>query len=159
MSVAISTPKIIYSIQPATWRDLPSLRQLEKACFPKDFWPLLDLIGVLTFPDIVRFKASTNEKMVGFVAGERRMHENVGWISTIGVLPEYRKQGIGTDLLEACELNLKMKSVRLNVRISNRKAVRLYLSLGYHEINTWPAYYYDREDALVLEKNQAVSGL
>ena len=152
MDIANSTPKITYSIQPASWRDLPSLNQLEKACFPKDSWPLFDLVGVLTFPDIVRYKAINGEKMIGFIAGERHKHDNLGWISTIGVLPEYRKQGVGTALLEVCELNLKMKSVRLNVRISNREAIQLYRNLGYYEINTWPAYYYDREDALVLEK-------
>lgn len=152
MSIAISTPKIAYSIQPANWRDLPILQKLEKACFPKDYWPIFDLVGVLTFPDIVRLKAIYNEKMIGFIAGERRVKENVGWISTIGVFPEYQKQGIGTALIEACELNFKTKCVRLNVRISNREAIHLYHSLGYHEISTWSAYYNDREDALVLEK-------
>ena len=79
------------------------LRQLESVCFPKDAWPLLDMLGVLTLPNVVRLKAVVGEQMVGFIAGDIRRVENVAWIATIGVLPEYRRRGIGTALLQACE--------------------------------------------------------
>ncbi len=45
------------AIEPATLRDLGALRHLEQVCFPKDAWPLLDLIGVLTFRGVMRLKA------------------------------------------------------------------------------------------------------
>ena len=66
-----------YQILSAGWRDLGSLRRLEKICFPEDAWPLLDLIGVLSLPNVVRLKAvklvdSAAETMIGFIAGDRR---------------------------------------------------------------------------------------
>ena len=54
---------------PATWRDLGELRTVEHECFGDDAWPLWDLVGVLTFPGVVRLKAVMSEKMFGFVAG------------------------------------------------------------------------------------------
>ena len=137
----------------ATWRDLNALRNLERVCFPEDAWPLLDLIGVLTLPSIIRLKAVTQEdKMVGFIAGDIRQSEKVTWIATIGVLPEYRGQGIGSALLEACEARVPTPSIRLSVRISNQPAIQLYRSFNYNEVGMWPRYYNDKEDALVMEK-------
>ena len=141
------------SIEKASWRDLNELRRIEQICFPKDSWPLFDLIGVLTLPNIVRLKAVCDGEMVGFIAGDVRRLENLAWIATICVLPEYRQQGVGTALLEACEARVKTPRIRLSVRKSNQAAIRLYENLGYRHYGTWPHYYSDGEDALVLEKN------
>ncbi len=139
-------------IEVAGWRDLNALRHLEQVCFPKDAWPLWDLLGVLTFPNVVRLKAVEGEQMVGFIAGDIRQSEKTAWIATIGVLPEYRGRGIGAALLEACEVRLNMPRVRLNVRVSNQPALRLYRKFSYQEVGVWPRYYQDGEDAYILEK-------
>lgn len=142
-------------IQPASWRDLSSLRHLERVCFPKDAWPLLDLVGVLSFPNIVRLKAVDGETMVGFVAADPSKTVNTAWIATIGVLPDYQRRGIATALLSACEQRLQANKVRLCVRASNVPATQLYRRLNYQHVSIWPAYYQDGEDALVLEKQLA----
>lgn len=139
-------------IQPATWRDLNALRQVERVCFPKDAWPIWDLIGVLTLPNVVRLKAVVDDQMVGFIAGDIRTSQQMAWIATIGVLPAYRGRGIGSALLEACEQQLSVDNVRLNVRVSNHPAIRLYKSFGYQQVGRWPNYYSDGEDALIMEK-------
>jgi len=139
-------------IQPATWRDLNALRQVERVCFPKDAWPIWDLIGVLTLPNVVRLKAVVDDQMVGFIAGDIRPSQQMAWIATIGVLPAYRGRGIGTALLEVCEQQLSVDAVRLNVRVSNHPAIRLYKSFGYQQVGRWPHYYSDGEDALIMEK-------
>jgi ribosomal-protein-alanine N-acetyltransferase len=69
------------------------------------------------------------------------------------VLPAYRGRGVGTALLLNCERQLPTPAVRLNVRITNRSAIRLYEDNGYIRAGVWPAYYADREDALVMEKS------
>ena len=81
------------AIETASLRDLGPLRRLEQISFPKDAWPLLDLIGVLTFGGVVRLKAVCDGQMVGFIAGDVRRMEGVAWIATVAVLPEYRGQG------------------------------------------------------------------
>ena len=145
-------------ILPATWRDLNALRQVERVCFPKDAWPIWDLIGVLTLPNVVRLKAVVDEQMVGFIAADIRPSQRMAWIATIGVLPEYRGKGIGTVLLEACEQELQVDAIRLNVRLSNHTAIRLYKSLRYQPVGRWPHYYSDGEDALIMEKELGPNG-
>ena len=155
VSAINSVPGSPALIEPATWRDLNALRALEKVCFPKDAWPLWDLIGVLSMPNVVRLKAVMDDKMVGFIAGDVRPFKKEAWIATVGVLPEYQRQGIGSALVEACESLVKMPIMRLYVRMGNQVAIRLYQSTGYQQAGTWKSYYYDGEDALIMEKQLA----
>lgn len=141
-----------YTITPANWRDLNAVRQLEQICFPQDAWPIWDIVGVLTLPSVIRLKAVNDGKVLGFIAGDVRRNEDFSWIATVGVLPQFRGQGIGTALMNACEEQLPTRSVRLCVRMTNEEAVRLYYQLGYRKISIWPHYYQDGGDALVMEK-------
>lgn len=139
-------------IQPASIRDLGALRRLEQACFGKDAWPLLDLMAVLTWPDVIRLKAVEDGEMIGFVAGDLRPSQGAAWIATIGVAPGYQRRGIGQELLRACEAQVKLPRVKLTVRISNDGAISLYKKTGYRTVDIWKKYYSDGEDGLVMEK-------
>jgi ribosomal-protein-alanine N-acetyltransferase len=141
-------------LEEASWRDLNALRFLERVCFPKDVWPLWDLIGVLTLPNVVRIKAVADGQMVGFIAGDIRQSDGMSYIATIGVLPEYRGRGIGAALLQACEKRLPTPAIRLNVRTTNSVAIQLYLTYGYQKAGLWRKYYQDGEDALIMEKKR-----
>lgn len=139
-------------ISTANLHDLSSLRHMEKVCFPKDAWPLLDLISVLTWPGVIRLKAVIDGKMVGFIAGDPRPAENMAWIATISVLPGYQRQGIGQALLSECEQRVSQAKIRLCVRESNEPAINLYKRDGFFVTGTWQKYYDDKENALVMEK-------
>ncbi len=141
-----------YTLQTADWRDLLALRRVEEICFGLDAWPLVDLLMVLTLPGVTRLKAVVNGEMVGFVSGDVRRRERTGWITTIGVLPEYRRLGIATALLDECEAQMGQPAVRLCVRKSNTGAIQLYAQRGYQFVSVWNRYYSGGEDALVLEK-------
>lgn len=145
-------------IIPATLRDLNPLRHLEKVCFLQDAWSLFDLVAVLTFPNVIRLKAVHNGEMIGFIAGDPRPSEGFSWIATVGVLPDYQRQGIGRRLLHLCEDQLPTARVRLSVRISNENAIQLYRNEGYQTINIWESYYNDGSDAVVMEKNRVMRG-
>lgn len=145
-------PNTVYRIEKASWRDLNAVRHLEAVCFPQDAWPLWDVIGILTLPNVVRLKAVWDEQVVGFVAGNVRRAEEMAWIATIGVLPEYRGQGIGRALLRACEAQINTPRIRLCVRTDNQSAIHLYRQEGYQDVGYWYHYYLDGSDALVMEK-------
>lgn len=139
-------------ILPASLRDLISLRKLEKVCFPLDAWPLLDMIGALTFPNVVRYKAVDGEEMVGFIAGEVRAPTKTGWIATVCVHPDFRRRGIAQQLLQLCETKMHQPRVRLTVRESNSSAIALYRVNGYQQVKRWRKYYKGGEDGIVMEK-------
>ncbi|MCC6500103.1 MAG: GNAT family N-acetyltransferase [Anaerolineales bacterium] len=139
-------------IQPANLLDLGALRKLERACFEKDAWPLLDLVAVLSFPDVVRLKAVEDGAMIGFAAGETRLSQGANWIATIAVDPRFQRRGVGRALLHACEAGFRSQTVKLTVRISNQGAIALYEKEGYHTVDLWRKYYRDGEDGLVMEK-------
>ena len=140
-------------IVPASILDLNALRKLENESFGKDAWPLLDLIAVLTFGEVIRLKAVEDGQMAGFVAGDPRPRKGWGWIATIAVDPRYRRRGIGRALLQACEAKLGVPRSRLTVRISNEVAISMYKKDGYATTEIWNSYYNDGEDGMVMEKN------
>jgi ribosomal-protein-alanine N-acetyltransferase len=149
---SVQTMDIQFRIEVANWRDLGALRRVETECFGDDAWPLLDLAAALTFPNVVRLKATVGEEMVGFAGGDVRLMESLGWVTTLGVLPEFRRNGIAKALLAEIEIRLKQPRVRLCVRKSNEGAIQLYKQSGYLQVGAWPHYYSDGEDAFVLEK-------
>ncbi|MDY6872832.1 MAG: GNAT family N-acetyltransferase [Chloroflexota bacterium] len=141
------------SILTADWRDYTQLNRLEKASFRReDNWPFWDLIGILTMPGLVRLKAVQDGQMVGFIGGERETAKRLGWITTLAVLPDYRRRGIAQALLAQAEEELSMARIRLSVRASNAGAIRLYETTGYQQVDRWKKYYAGGEDALVFEK-------
>ena len=141
-----------FEIKPASWRDLFAIQEIERACFKDDAWPLIELMAALTFPNIVRMKATNHEKIAGFIAGDIRRNEGTGWILTVGVLPEYRRQGLAKELMDKCERAMNMPLIKLSVRRSNQAAIQLYQKLGFTQVDVWNSYYHDGEDGIVMEK-------
>lgn len=146
--------RLKFEIEKANWRDLNELRKLDQICFGVDAWPLWDLIAVLTLPKVIRLKAVVDGNLAGFIAGDPHQGQGVGWIAILGVLPEYRRQGIAEKLLEECERWLSFPQIRLSVRATNEPAINLYRKAGYQKVDFWRNYYHSGEDALVLEKRR-----
>ncbi len=144
-----------FVIETAGLNDLGGMRTIEQVCFPQDAWPLLELIAALSLPGLVKIKAVVDGKMVGFVGGAVKKHKGEGWITTLGVLPGFRRLGIATVLLDECEKALAMPVVKLSVRRSNLGARTLYFARGYTQTEVWENYYEGGEDAFVLEKHLA----
>jgi ribosomal-protein-alanine N-acetyltransferase len=147
---------VLMKIEPASFLDLNALSRLERACFGRDAWPLIDLIAVLTFPEIVRLKVVEDGEMIAFAACDPRPGEGFSWIATIGVGPDHRRRGIGRELLRACEVQLHTPRLKLSVRASNEAAILLYESEGYSRVAVWNDYYRDGEAAIVMEKVRAL---
>ena len=141
-----------YTLTRATLLDVLTIRGLEKACFGRDAYDFVALLELLLSPKILRMKAMHNGRMVGFVAGELNRREKNGWIVTLGVQPNCEGQGIGTKLLLECEQMLQVPLVKLTVRKSNERAIRLYEHHGYKHVHAIAKYYNDGEDGLLMEK-------
>lgn len=145
-------PESNIALQPAALRDFRAVYHLEKVCFDQDAWPMLDVLGVLTIPQVVRLKAVDQEELIGFIAADLRRSQGVAWIATLAVLPEYRRRGIGEAMLRSCESQINLPLIRLCVRQSNQPAIELYHKSGYQQVDVWKKYYRGEENALIFEK-------
>jgi len=144
-----------FEIQPARLSDLFSVHALERACFGRDAWGLVDLTFALLAPT-VRLKAVSGGRLVGFVVGDPRPTEGFAWISTIGVHPHFQRRGIGAALLAAAEAQLTTPVVKLTVRRSNTPALTLYEKFGYAPVSLWEHYYANGEAGIVMEKQRSL---
>ncbi len=85
---------------------------------------------------------------VGFIA-PMRSGPGTARILVLAVLEPFRNRGIGSALLNAFtnECGLKgLKNIELEVRPSNKTAIRFYMKHGYQVIDTIPGFYKDGED-------------
>ncbi|MBB1274792.1 N-acetyltransferase [Psychromonas sp. SR45-3] len=74
---------------------------------------------------------------------------------SLAVHPDFHGQGCGEKLM--CELEQVAQHhqrhlIRLEVKVSNTNAIRLYQKIGYVQFTIKPAYYADGQDALCFEK-------
>lgn len=93
-------------------------------------------------------------RIVGFLVGQT-LPRGVGHIVTIDVVPEVRRAGIGSLLMEECEARLRSaacKAVYLETAVDNDAALRFYKRLHYSVLRTIPRYYLGTLDALLMGK-------
>jgi ribosomal-protein-alanine N-acetyltransferase len=93
--------------------------------------------------------------IAGFLVGHGGL---TGHIITIDVVAPARRSGVGSLLLQAAEHHLRKagsRAVGLETAVDNLSALSFYKRHGYSVIRTWPRYYSNGVDALVLRKNLA----
>lgn len=104
---------------------------------------------------VVAEKAAKPNPIAGFIVAESS-RRGVGHIITIDVLPESRRTGLGSKLLEAAETRLSQANchtVVLETAVDNASALAFYKRHQYSVVKTLPRYYSNGVDALVLEKD------
>lgn len=78
-----------------------------------------------------------------------------GHIITIDVIELARRTGLGSQLLAAAEDRLRAtgsRAVRLEAAVDNTTAISFYKRHGYSVTGTWPRYYSNGVDALIMRK-------
>ncbi len=77
----------------------------------------------------------------------------IGHIMSIAVDPPFRRRGIGKQLLRETIQVLEendAEEIRLEVRVTNHLAIKIYKSFGFQEERILPGYYSDGEDAILM---------
>lgn len=126
---------------------------LEKVCFA-DPWSEASIAGELGNPLSLWLVAMEQEAVLGYVGSQSVLGE--GDMMNLAVAPAFRRQGIAEKLtLALCSalLEKNVRSLTLEVRVSNQPAKALYEKLGFSQVGKRPNYYRNpREDALILRK-------
>ena len=133
--------------------DVPEIAALEKVCF-KVPWSEKSFRDEMSNKLAIYHVAKDNGKCIGYagfwnVSGE-------GGITNVAVLPEYRRQGVGsmliTEMIKTAE-TLELLLLTLEVRKSNLAAQALYGKYGFEIIGERKRYYSDNnEDAYIMTK-------
>lgn len=93
--------------------------------------------------------------ILGFIVAEAG-RRSVGHIISIDILPDSRRLGIGTRLLDAAEQRLRTAlchTVVLETAVDNRSALAFYKRHQYSVAKIVPRYYSNGLDAFLMDKS------
>jgi ribosomal protein S18 acetylase RimI-like enzyme len=111
------------------------------------------LNNIVRFPGCGVFDAESSfvaldrkaKSMIGLILCSR-VRKDVGHVTQVCLMPEYRSQGIGESLLAATEGNLRKRSfelLSLTVTEANARAVALYRRLGFDTKKIFDAFVWE----------------
>lgn len=140
-------------IVPMNADHLDELERLEKICFSRPWSKrmLAEELENACAAFLVAEDADSGQVM-GY-AGVLVMADE-GYITNVAVFPEYRRRGIGAQIIEVF-MNFaranRLAFLTLEVRPSNAAAIALYQGFGFEEVGRRKNYYdLPKEDALIL---------
>jgi len=142
-------------IRPMAESDIPEVAELESAIFT-DSWPVVSFEEAVDDPIALNLVASLKGEtaICAYLCAQVVLDEV--HIHNIAVAEDYRRQGIGQELLEYAEAAGRRKGADcalLEVRVDNEPALAMYTRLGYRRIGRRRRYYRKPVcDALVLLK-------
>ena len=142
------------TVSKLTPETVASAAALTAALFPSEGWSAGDLAASLSEEDRFFLIVCDGDTVVG--CGGIQQSGEEGDILTIGLAPQYRRQGLGRLLLKKMMEAFQEKGGRklfLEVRAFNATAQKLYESAGFLPLSVRKKYYPDGEDALVMVKN------
>jgi [ribosomal protein S18]-alanine N-acetyltransferase len=130
--------------------DLAELLEIDRICFPEDIaYSQGELSFYLNHARSMACIADWGSGIAGFVLARIETRSRAH-ILTLDVIPEARRSGVGTMLMNLMHGELLKKGVVaaiLEVGVNNLPARRLYQQLRYQYLETLHGYYCGREDA------------
>jgi ribosomal-protein-alanine acetyltransferase len=133
-------------IRPAEAADLDGLMGLETAAFASDRLTRRRLRALAGSPSAIFLVAESADALSGYVLVLTRRNSRAARLYSLAVAPALAGQGIGSRLLAVAEAAAQARDadeIRLEVRVDNLTAIRLYESRGYRNIGRRQDYYAD----------------
>ena len=129
--------------------DFDRLWKIDQMCFPPGIaYTQMDLTGFITRRKAITLVAEfpSGSEFASGIAGfaVAQPIRNIGRIVTLDILPEARRSGLATRLMQGCEARLRAgacQQVYLETAVNNEPALLLYERLGYEILRTLPLYY------------------
>ena len=137
-----------------TDEEFRQLSEVEQVCFPGS-WTKETLLSEVNNQLSVLVTSRRDGRITGFALG--RVVVDEGELYQIGVLPEFRRQGIAEELLAQLHNEMRERGAVccfLEVRSRNFGAIALYEKSGYQKISVRRGYYND-DDAVIYQKKFA----
>jgi [ribosomal protein S18]-alanine N-acetyltransferase len=142
---------VVRDFQP---EDFDTLWRMDQECFaPGISYSQAELRSFINHPGAFTLVAAEAQKIQGFIVIQGG---KAGHVITIDVSRQARRLGVGSHLLQAAEQRLASigsRMVNLETAVDNVSALAFYKRHGYSVVRTWPRYYSNGVDALVLKKD------
>lgn len=140
-------------IMPMLKEDLETVYLLENLYY-KSPWPRSMFIQELEENKYAHlFVAKLKDVIIGYYGFWLIMDEAM--VTKITVVKPLQQKGIGLillkDLISRC-VEAGCSQISLEVRVSNKNAIRLYENQGFEKVNIRKQYYSDLEDAYTMIK-------
>lgn len=132
--------------------DIKDIYNIETLCF-KDSYSEKLLMYFIKNANTVPILIEYNKKIIGYALGLLKF-KNFAHIISIAIHPQYQNKGFGKKLLvELLEIFRKKGKniIRLEVRTTNKEAIKLYQHQNFQIIDLIKKYYTDDEDAYLME--------
>jgi len=132
--------------------DLYRIYEIEAESFSDPYHPIF-LVNLYELYSETFLVAEEGRTVLAYIIARRVW--NRGHIVAIAVGKKYRRRGIGRMLIQEVEKRLAstgVKEIWLEVRASNREAIKFYNSLGYRQSSLQKNYYADGESAIIFKK-------
>jgi len=143
-----------YDIIPMTADHLDQAAEIERICF-SDPWSRRMLAEHLENECAATLVAQGEDGTVLGYAGVLVVVDE-GYITNVAVRPEYRRQGVASQLLDVFARFAQGRALAfltLEVRASNAAARALYAKHGYAEAGVRKNYYeHPKEDAVIMTR-------
>ncbi len=132
--------------------DIPQVLEIETAVFPHTRWTyqsfLYEISSEVSFPYVLLF----DNKIVGYIIFHIIYPE--AHITNFAITKEHQNKGFGKYLLKFAINKIKekkVKSIFLEVRVSNTRAQYIYKKFGFKPVGIRKNYYKNNnEDAIVM---------
>ena len=134
---------------------IDDLLALENSSFTTDRISRRNLRNLLRSPSACCLGAYLGGQLVGSMVVLFRRNTRVARIYSIAVTPFVRNMGIGRKMVFKAERAAKARGcdrLRLEVRLDNTTAIRLYERLGFEDAQLLPGYYEDGALGMVYRK-------
>jgi [ribosomal protein S18]-alanine N-acetyltransferase len=135
--------------------DLETLYKIDQACFaPGISYSQEEMQGFIGHRGSKTWVAEENGRVVGFLIAQRQA-QKVAHIVTIDVLDRWRRQRVGSLLMDAAEqwaFEQNLLLVYLEAAESNTPAQSFYEARGYKKVDRLENYYADGASAWVMLK-------
>ena len=139
--------------RPATFEDIASIHEIEAASFP-DPWSENSLWAFASDEQVRTLVVARDQEtkdIVGYFALQYVLDE--AEIAIIAVKQQYRRQGIGREILQEIKCFCQGKSIttiHLEVRSENEAAIHFYRAFGFEEVGRRKNYYASPKDDAIL---------
>lgn len=153
----VPAPATEYYVRPLTDKNLNEVLRLNVRCFRNGenytkhtFSYLLGESRNLSYRIV-----TPADEMAGFVFVLVN-EDGSAHLTTIGVAPEHRRRRLASRMLDHVEDALRLRNVRtivLEVRVSNTTAQDLYRDAGYSVVQRLAKYYNNGEDCFLMLKS------